>query len=58
LWHLITKEPENFSGALGMQLLMTVLGGMTGAFYWALVHRRLRDRQAHSRVEELSARFN
>jgi hypothetical protein len=58
LWHLVTAEPGNFSGALGMQVLMTVLGAMTGAFYWMLVHRRLRDGQTHLHVEELRARFD
>lgn len=58
LWHLVNREPGNYSGAMGMQVLMTVLGAMTGASYWALVHRRLRDGQAHLRVEALSSRFD
>ena len=57
LWHLVNREPGNYSGVMGMQVLMTVLGAMTGAFYWVLVHRRLRDGQVHLQVEELSARF-
>lgn len=58
LWHLIVEEPGNFAGVMAMQILMTILGAMTGASYWLLVRRRLRDGQAHLHAEELRTRFD